>query len=188
MGFHFAHLMMYSNCLKSSQTAITNTVGEMIRHSTAIINLAIDTTDDRTRHLTDQIYHIVTFSALTLSRLIHAYESYLRVDHDIESLESLIVKLIHWLRSIGLPCHTAYMLGGIVSAQFAKMRSKSKAGFSDDVDVNGVFHSPSVPEIHGAPFDAALLYPDFIGSELFNLDAGPWPQWEPIYQDDEASA
>ncbi|PLB52112.1 hypothetical protein P170DRAFT_453613 [Aspergillus steynii IBT 23096] len=181
MGFHFAHLLAYNNCLKSSRTAMaSSTVTEMIGHSTTIINLVIDTTDDRTRHLTDQIYHIVTFSALTLSRLLHTYESHLRAaHHDVEGLDGLVVKLISWLRSIGLPCHTAYLLGDIVSAQFAKLRPNARPAVVSYNGMDGAGDS-SVLVQQSLSLDVGLLYPDFIGSELFDLNTGlaVWPQWE----------
>ncbi|THD00233.1 hypothetical protein EYZ11_000283 [Aspergillus tanneri] len=146
----------------------------MIHHSTTIINLAIDKTDDRTRHLTDQIYHIVTFSALTLSQLVHRYESRLQAEsHDIEALDTLIVKLINWLRSIGLPCHTASMLSDIVLAHFVKLRPGFRPmDVSASYEVGENIGDFDTLDYQSLPLDVALLYPDFIGSELFDMDAG----------------
>ncbi|KAI9042011.1 fungal specific transcription factor domain-containing protein [Aspergillus affinis] len=185
MGFHFAHLLAYSNSLKSPQTAMaSSTVTEMISHSTIIINLAIDTSDERTRHLTDQIYHIVTFSALTLSRLVHTYESNLQAGHhNFESLDNLVVKLINWLKSIGLPCHTANMLGDIVSAQFVKLRPNFRQAAINDVERNELGRDDIFVDDTPLPPDVALFCPNFIGSELFDLDTelASWPQWGPMY-------
>ncbi|KAH8430747.1 Zn(II)2Cys6 transcription factor domain-containing protein [Aspergillus melleus] len=191
MGFHFAHLLAYSNSLKSTQTAMaSSTVTEMIRHSTTIINLAIDTTDERTRHLTDQIYHIVTFSALTLSRLVHTYESHLQaVHHNTHSLDNLVIKLINWLKSIGLPCHTAYMLGDIVSAQLGKLRPNVRQAATIDPELNSFCRDGTTTDHQLLPLDVALFCPEFIGSELFDLDSelASWPQWGQMYPHIEES-
>ncbi|PYI27945.1 hypothetical protein BP00DRAFT_482049 [Aspergillus indologenus CBS 114.80] len=204
MGFHFAHLLAYSNCLKSasqeasatmtsgssSSSSSASLVAGMLPHAKNIIHLAIDTTDDRTRHLTDQIYHLVTFAALTLCRLVHTYESNLRATgHDLDALDGLVVNLVDWLRSIGLPTsHTAYMLGDIVFARFIILRPHSRVlasstagrvggeeedvGFAQSLLDDGSF-SDEVP---------ALAYPGFMGLELFDMGLGgaevSWPQWE----------
>ncbi|KAH8705241.1 hypothetical protein BGW36DRAFT_367155 [Talaromyces proteolyticus] len=191
MGFHFAHLLAYGQCLKSPSRlrgglSVVETIAtEMIYQSKTIINLVIETTDERTRHLTDQIYHIVTFSALTLCRLVHTYESKLRAaNHDIEALDSLVTKLIDWLRSIGLPCHAAHMLGGILATQFSKLRPYARPGVSNVTDCDINF---SALNHQSLPTDLGVLYPDFLGSELFNIamDTAPWPQWGAMYQDND---
>lgn len=150
----------------------------MVHHSTTIINLAIETTDDRTCHLTDHIYHIVTFSALTLCRLVHTYEDKLTaVKHDVGELDNLVVKLIDWLRSIGLPCHAAHMLAGILAAQFNKLRpSYVRPEVTGELDFE-TFSDQNLAGMDG------LLNSDFIGSEFFNIamDTAPWPQWESMY-------
>jgi hypothetical protein len=174
MGLHFGYLLAYSQSLKSAQRVVSGSVlADMIRLSTTIINLAMDTTDERTRHLTDHIYHIIVFSALTLCRLVHTYEPKLRAaNQDIVSLDSLVVSLIDWLKSIGPPCHAAHMLGGIVSAQFKKLRP----GF-------GIIDNQSLPT------DVAFLYPNFVGSELFDmsLDLTQWPEWDQMFSDTDIS-
>jgi hypothetical protein len=76
-------------------------INEMIRLSTAIITLAMNTHDERTRHLTDHIYHMISFAAVTLSRLLHTYEQQLSMTHDLHGLESLIMSLVSWLHAIG---------------------------------------------------------------------------------------
>lgn len=178
MGFHFAHLLAYYQSARSPQTIMdASIILEMIDLSSIIINLAIDTTDDRTRHLTDHIYHLVTFSALTLCRLVHTYEGQLRISNvDVEGLDRLVTKLIEWLRSIGLPCHAAHLLSDIVSSQFQKLRPNYVPG---DAQVATTMHYGQ------AGLDASTLtssvgfYPDLIGSELFDIndEITPWPQW-----------
>ncbi|RAK71342.1 uncharacterized protein BO72DRAFT_490589 [Aspergillus fijiensis CBS 313.89] len=203
MGFHFAHLLAYSNRLKSSsQESLDNMasssssssaslVAGMLSHAKNIIDLAIDTTDDRTRHLTDQIYHLVTFAALTLCRLVHTYEENLRATgHDLDALDGLVVQLVDWLRSIGLPTsHAAYMLGDIVFARFAKLRPHSRVLASitarrgggeekEDADLA----QPLLDDRLFSDDVLALAYPGFIGLELFDMGLGgaevSWPQWE----------
>ncbi|PYI24540.1 hypothetical protein BO99DRAFT_320837, partial [Aspergillus violaceofuscus CBS 115571] len=205
MGFHFAHLLAYSNCLKSaslkaSATMTTTTsssssssaslVAGMLPHAKNIINLAIDTTDDRTRHLTDQIYHLVTFAALTLCRLVHTYESNLgATGHDLDGLDGLVVNLVDWLRSIGLPTsHTAYMLGDIVFARFVKLRPHSRVLASSTArrvggDEEDVGLAQSLLDDRSFSDEVpALAYPGFMGLELFDMGLGgaevSWPQWE----------
>ncbi|EED14682.1 C6 finger domain protein, putative [Talaromyces stipitatus ATCC 10500] len=189
MGFHFAHLLAYGQFIRSPSrrqtgpsAVIETIVMEMIHHSTTIINLAIETTDERTRHLTDHIYHIVTFSALTLCRLVHIYEAKLQAaNHNVDALDDLVVKLIDWLRSIGLPCHAAHMLAAILAAQFNKLRPTY---VRPDVVGDIGFSTFSQQNFLG---DDGILSSEFIGSEFFNIaiDATPWPQWEPRYTDDE---
>jgi hypothetical protein len=183
MGFHFAHLFAYYQGLKSSaQTAMDiGTLAEMIRRSETTIQLAIDTADDRTRHLTDHIYHLVTFSALTLCQIIHNYESQLAAaGYDLYVLDSLIHTLINWFGSIGLRCHVAHILGDIISAQFQKLRPdfrppETQAAYNLIVNeaVLPLFddQSPHRPSI-------AFTYPNIIGLDLFavNDDTMPWPQ------------
>jgi hypothetical protein len=52
MGLYFAQLLGYERALKSRSARVrASLLSEMIRLSAEIIKLAIDTTDDRTRHL-----------------------------------------------------------------------------------------------------------------------------------------
>ncbi|KAM3543249.1 hypothetical protein ARSEF1564_003879 [Beauveria bassiana] len=60
MSFSFAHLLAYCQATQSLQSSLdTSLILDMIELSRDIINLAMDTTDDRTRHLTDHIYHLI---------------------------------------------------------------------------------------------------------------------------------
>lgn len=190
MGFHFAHLLAYGQSIRSptgpqsvTPAVIETIVTEMVNHSTIIINLAIETTDERTRHLTDHIYHIVTFSALTLCRLVHTYEEKLRAaNHDVEALDNLVVKFADWLGSIGLPCHAAHMLAGILAAQFNKLRPTY---VRPELVCETDFSTFGQQSLHG---DDGLLNSEFIGSEFFNIvaiDATPWPEWGSMYIDNE---
>ncbi|KAH7142755.1 putative C6 finger domain protein [Dactylonectria estremocensis] len=170
MGFHFAHLLAYCQSLKSPKVMVGDSLlAEMVRLSQTIINLAIDTTDERTRHLTDHIYHIVTFSTLTLCRLVHTYESTLRAaDYDIVGLDNLVQRLIDWLKSIGLPCHATHMLGDIISARFKRLRPN----FSPRATVGSTSDDGAASDIdyQFLSADIAFLDPEYIGADLFNLD------------------
>ncbi|KUJ13796.1 uncharacterized protein LY89DRAFT_650813, partial [Mollisia scopiformis] len=167
MGFHFAQLLVYDRALKSRSAAVRESLlSEMIRLSAAIIQLALDTTDVRTRHLSDHIYHMITFAAVTLCRLLHMYENQLAVAHNIVELDSLVLTLVTWLHSIGLPCHVAQTLGDVVAA----------------------FHKELRPNAHPSPYaqaqdDIELYFPELLGIETYadgNFDFNP--DWEPYIQ------
>lgn len=123
MGHHFAILLTHCRSLQSKTTPQmrSSTLVEMVQLSQNIINLAIDNTDERTSHLTDHIYHIITFSAITLCQLLQTYRGKLG-GHDTEmSLDALIVRLVDWLRSIGFPCHVSRVLGDVIAAYHARL-------------------------------------------------------------------
>ncbi|EXJ83146.1 hypothetical protein A1O1_06765 [Capronia coronata CBS 617.96] len=187
MGFHFAHLIASSQALKSARAVIRGSIlTEMVNLSKAIINLAMETTDERTRHLTDHIYHIITFSALTLCRLVHAYESKLRAaGHDIAALDELVFRLVGWLRSIGLPCHAAHLLGDIVLAQFTKLRPAfrhvSTASYTTPRDMTGSHvNGLNLSNDQALPDDITYMYPEFIFDANTVAD---WPQWDMMLSD-----
>ncbi|KAF2453466.1 hypothetical protein BDY21DRAFT_126055 [Lineolata rhizophorae] len=170
MGFHFAQLLVYDQSLKSRSARVRESLlSEMVRLSATIIQLAIDTADDRTRHLTDHIYHMITFAAVTLCRVLHLYEDQLAASHDIAELDSLIMTLTTWLRSIGLPCHAAHTLGDVVEAFHKKLRPHSRPS-----------PAPSDP---WSAAEFAPFFPELLGAEQF--ENGHWdllPDWEPFYQ------
>lgn len=125
MGFHFSHLLLYEHSLKSkSARSRESVVSEMIRHSTAIVHLAMDTVDERTRHLTDHIYHMITFAAIVICRLLNAYREQVASTHDADQLDTLVHDLVQWLYCIGLPCHAAHTLGNIIAKVHQKLRPR----------------------------------------------------------------
>lgn len=164
MGFYFAQLLAYDQALKFRSAAVRESLlSEMIRFSAAIVRLALDTADARTRHLSDHVYHMITFAAVTLCRLLHMYESQVASSHNITELDSLVLTLVTWLHSIGLPCHVAHTLGDVVAA----------------------FHQKLRPHAHPSPYgdpqdDIGLYFPELLGMETF--DGGNFdflPNWEP---------
>ncbi|EFY94804.2 Zn(2)-C6 fungal-type DNA-binding domain protein [Metarhizium robertsii ARSEF 23] len=182
MGFHFAHLFAYYQSLRSAQTGMDiATLSEMIRLSETTIKLAINTADERTRHLTDHIYHLITFSALTLCQVIHNYEPQLTTaGYDLYVLDSLIYTLINWFGSIGLRCHVAHILGDIISAQFQKLRPGFRPS-SIPPTYNLIGNEAVLPLFDEQPPhrpSIAFTYPNVIGLDLFSVndDTMPWPQ------------
>jgi hypothetical protein len=154
MGYHFAQLLAYDRSLKSRSAAVRETLlNEMVRLSTAIMKLAMDTTDERTRHLSDHIYHMITFAAVTIIRLIHKFEEQLRGTHNLHELDGHVLSLATWLHAIGLPCHIAYTMGDVVAAFHKKLRPNTQPSPSAsyaDVD----------PTIHD---DFAQFFPELFG-------------------------
>ncbi len=171
MGFHFAQLLIYDQSLKSRSASVRESLlSEMVRLSAAILKIAMDTADDRTRHLSDHIYHMITFAAVTLCRLLHMYEQQLLAMHDIGELDLLVLTLVTWLRSIGLPCHVAHTLGDVVSAFHKKLRPASQP--SHFSDVNFIMQS-----------ELLQLFPEFTGMESFDWNNGNLlPDWAPFVQ------
>lgn len=172
MGFYFAKLLVYDQSLKTRSAAVRESLlSEMVRLSTGIMNLAMDTTDERTRHLTDHIYHMISFAAVTLCRLLHNYETQLVSSHDLKSLDNLVLSLVSWLHAIGLPSHVAYTMGDVVAAFHKKLRP-------------GVHSSPSSSYADVDPAiqdDFAQLFPELFGPVSFNaMENSMLPDFQPL--------
>lgn len=174
MGFHFAQLLLYDQALKARSAAVRESLlSEMIRLSTTIVNIAMETTDERTRHLTDHIYHMISFAAVTICRLLHNYEEQLSSSHDLHGLDSLILSLVSWLHAIGLPCHVAHTMGDVVAAFHKKLRPDSGPSPSSsyaEVD-------PTIQD------DFAQLFPELFGASSFDMISGSMlPEFQPILE------
>lgn len=171
MGFSFAQLLVFERSLHAKSARVRDSLlSEMARLSASIIQLAMDTTDDRTKHLTDHIYHIIAFSAVTLCRLLSLYESHLATTNNIEELDQLILNLVSWLHLIGLPCHVAFSLSNVVADFHKKLRP------------NGHPPSPVITEFPSPWMDSDLtqFIPGLLSTEneaTFNF----LPDWEPLY-------
>ncbi|RDW58204.1 hypothetical protein BP6252_13615 [Coleophoma cylindrospora] len=168
MSFRFAQLLIYDHSLKSRSAAVReSSLIEMIRLSTEIINIAMTTADDMTKHLSDHIYHVITFAAITLCRLLNSYESKLSASQNVQDLDSLILSLVTWLHTIGLPSHAAHILGDVVSVSHQKLRP----------------HSHPSPYGTGNPaFDTemALYFPELLGMESYNIgNSDVYSDWNP---------
>lgn len=163
MGYYFAQLLTYDQSLKTrSMAARESLLNEMIRLSTAIINVAMATADERTQHISDHIYHMISFAAVTLSRLLHNHEDQLATSHNLHELDALILSLVTWLHAIGLPCHVAHTMGDVVAAFHKKLRPDT-----------GPSPSTSYAEVDLAIHDDfAQLFPELFGAPPFNLANG----------------
>ncbi|KAJ9603553.1 hypothetical protein H2200_011739 [Cladophialophora chaetospira] len=169
MGYNFAQLLVYDQSLKTRSTQVQEgLLSEMVRLSAAIISLAMTTTDERTKHLSDHIYHMITFAAITLCRLLHMYDEQLAHSRDIPELDSLIINLVSWLKTIGLPCHAAFTLGDVVDAFHKKLRATARP--------------PALEQ--GTNWEDNSFWanlPDLLGPEV--MGTGDWdfmPNWEPF--------
>ena len=155
------------------------TLADVIQSSKLIINIFLDTTDERTRHLTDHVYNVVTFAALTLCRIMQSHRDQLReAGHDLGMIHKLIEAIIAGLSSVGLPCHAASMLAAVVSARFARLQTTLDdiGAISSEALVGDL--SASSEEFAGIE-DYTFMYPDFSRTDLFNLtiDAPQWASW-----------
>lgn len=185
----------------------SSTLTEMVQLARDIINLAIDNTDERTSHLTDHIYHILTFSAITLCQLLQTYRGKLGGTEVETSLNDLIVQLVEWLRSIGFPCHVSRVLGDVIAAYHARIRpqvyrqrqatrmdygTRTQSVANNDAVTSpfppyglSVPTTPTTPLVsysnsHDLPTALSALDQDFSWTVCFDFDAGTmeWPQYE----------
>lgn len=162
----------------------TDTLLEMVRLCKEIIALVMATADERVKHLTDHIYHLVTFAALVLCRLVHNCEQQLLLnEHNLVGLCTEINSLIIWFKTIGLDCHIAQLLGNIILAQFQKLTptlrrqsSGSDISAAVNLDTNATattataLYTQSIESIEsmGGAFDITDLFPNLFGVELFS--------------------
>ncbi|KAF1982712.1 hypothetical protein K402DRAFT_188614 [Aulographum hederae CBS 113979] len=173
MGFYFAQLLVYDRSLKSRSAKVRESLlSEMVRLSSTIIKLAMDTSDERTKHLTDHIYHLITFAAITLCRLLHKYEKDLRSNTEVSDLDTLIVSLVAWLHSIGLPSHAAHILGDTVDAFHKKLRPEARSSSTPANLMDGL----------DGVFDIGTFFPELIGVDFNNDSMSFLPDWEPLYE------
>lgn len=172
MGYHFAQLLAYDQSLKTGSSAVRDSLlSEMVRLSTSIINLAIVTTDERTRHLTDHIYHMISFAAVNLCRLMSGYEKQLSRSHDLQKLDELISSLVSWLHAIGFPCHVAHTMGDVVAAFHKKLRPE----FETSPSFSYTAMDSTIQD------DFAQLFPEFYGASPFDLlGASMLPEFQPL--------
>lgn len=154
MGFHFAQLLLYEQCLKSRSAAVRESlILEMVHAASDIIKLAIETSDERTQHLSDHIYHVITFAAVSLCRIVHLYEDEVSSTLDGPSLDVLISNVVSWFRTIGLSCHVSRILAQIVSDTHAKLRGHARHETLQDVDT---WSHSDFPLLFSYPMDAMV--------------------------------
>jgi hypothetical protein len=181
LGFHFAHLLADCESLKATKPAVSDrALSDVVQSSKQIIDIFLDTADERTRHLTDHVYNVVTFAALTLCRVLQSYCAQLQqAGHDLYELHKLIKSIVAGLGSVGLPCHAASMLAAVVSARFARVQSTLEG--LGAISSEGVVAEspPSIPEAYTDFDEYTFMYPDFSRADLFdvNLDVPQWASW-----------
>ena len=166
MGFHFAHLIVYDQSFKTALPR-ESVIAEVIRHAVTIVRVAIDTTDDLTRHLSDHIYHMITFAAFIICRLLNMFEAQVASYHDVQELDTLVRDAAGWQQSIGLRCHAAYMLGNAVAKVQRKLRPSLNAEAQVEMPIE-----PWLME------NFPNYFPDFLGVET--ATDGTWdllPSW-----------
>lgn len=181
LGLHFAHLIADCESLKASKTAVSErTLTDVIQSSKDIINIFLDTTDGRTRHLTDHVYNVVTFAALTLCRVLQNHRYQLQeAGHDLRVLHKLVEAIVAGLSAVGLPCHAASMLAAVISARFARLQTiTGSVGMMFSEALVGE-SSASMPEGYKEFEDYTFMYPDFSRTELFDVgvDEAQWASW-----------
>ncbi|PVH99483.1 hypothetical protein DM02DRAFT_594183 [Periconia macrospinosa] len=171
MGFSFAQLLLHDRALKTRQTATAvpiTLLTQMIHLSTSIMTLAIQSSDHRTPYLTDHIFHMISFAAVTLCRLLHTYEAQLssspshehitqREQINIQNLDHEIVSTVMWLHALGIPCHVAHTMGDVVLAIHRRLRPQFENAMSNEM-ASGL--DPGIQE------DFAVLFPEFYGLEM----------------------
>lgn len=175
MGYHFAQLLMFEQCLNNKSAAVRESLlAEMVRLSSAILQLAMETTDERTKHLTDHIYHMIAFAAITLCRLLCKYESQLQTRLDIPDSDTLILNTITWLRSLGSSLHVGHTMGDLIHAAHRKLRP----------DAHVELRRASEPQ---QPTPDQAIFPDFMGLGMDTLDID-WdamlPDWQSLASDE----
>lgn len=88
--------------------------------------------------------------------LLHMYEGQLEASHDINELDQLILALVTWLCSIGLPCHVAHTMTDVVSAFHEKLRPDARP-------------TPTYEDTNPwSQADFAQMFPELLGTESFD--------------------
>lgn len=168
MGYYFALLLTLTRSIRSRREDIRSNLDQLVRLITFNLHLATETADKRAQYLTDHIYHVVGFSALTLCQILIKHERVLESSHDVPSLESLLLKTVEWLRSIGTSSHITHLLARIIESQHRKARPQKA--------FETTFPSPDIA-------DSMFAYPDYLMSDLYdygNNDDDHWQAWDDI--------
>lgn len=176
MSFFFAQLMMYEQSLSKKSAAVRESLlSEMVRLSVELLSTAMDTIDERTKYLTDHIYHMIAFAAVTLTRLLYKYETQLQMRHDIEKADALISATVHWLQGVDMSSHIGYMMGNVIKAVQQKLRPATQESVSLE---------PEFAQLQAED----LIIPDFLGMDSVDFD---WdaviPDWQSLASEEMLS-
>ncbi|KAI7570535.1 hypothetical protein KC343_g2089 [Hortaea werneckii] len=129
------------------------------------MQLVIDTTDARTKHLTDHVYHVIAFAAVTALRLMSKYREYFQDYADFGEMESLISEIVDWLDSIGPGSHTGHMMSDVIKATQRKLgfgvsSSTQTSPLALPMDSTN-FAVPALFAANTAEFDWDAIVPDW---------------------------
>ncbi|KAF7185505.1 putative transcriptional regulatory protein [Pseudocercospora fuligena] len=172
MGFHFAQLLIFEQSLNNKSAAVRESlISEMVRLSSAILQLAMDTADERTKHLTDHIYHMISFAAVTLCRLLCKYEEQMQATQYTADHDLLIMNTASWLRTLGTQLHVGQTMGNVIDAVHRKLRPSAHNRRRDSEPEN------ATPD--------TLTFPELLGVDTLDLD---WdailPDWQSLASDE----
>ncbi|GAB1726283.1 hypothetical protein NU195Hw_g4532t1 [Hortaea werneckii] len=176
MSYSFGQLLMYEQSLSSKSAAVRESLlSEMLRLSSGIMQLAIDTADARTKHLTDHVYHMIAFAAVTALRLMSKYGENLQVGRDIGQMETLVYNIEEWLDSIGPVSHTGHIMSDVIKATQRKLghRDSSSAQASppaSQIEATNL----AVPDLFAAntaEFDWDAIIPDWPSIDSLDVPA-----------------
>ncbi|KAI7086027.1 hypothetical protein KC356_g5345 [Hortaea werneckii] len=173
MSYSFGQLLMYEQSLSSKSAAVRQSLlSEMLRLSSGIMQLAIDTADARTKHLTDHVYHMIAFAAVTALRLMSKYGENLRVGRDFRQMESLVCEVIEWLDSIGPSSHTGHIMSDVIKATQRKLGARFSSSTQASPPALQVeadnFVVPDLFAANTAEFDWDSIIPDWPSLESFD--------------------
>ncbi|RMY82499.1 hypothetical protein D0861_07858 [Hortaea werneckii] len=84
--------------------------------SSNIMHLAINTPDATTKHLTDHVYHMIAFAAVTALRVMSKYREKLQASIDLGQMETLVLKTVEWLDSIETVSYTGRIMSDLIKA------------------------------------------------------------------------
>lgn len=179
ISFFFAGLLTYEQSLSSKSAAVRESVvSEMVRLSSEILSLSMEKEDERTKHLTDHVYHVITFAAVTLCRLLCRYEAQLQSKFDLNEKDALVSRTARWLCEIDPGPH----IGKVMSALISNVQNKLRPG-PHEPDPSGLSAQQNEPDI--------TAIPDFLAMDSFTSDFD-WdamvPDWQSLASDDFMNA
>lgn len=181
LGLQFAYLLADCESFKRSKANISDrALANVVQSCKAIIDIFLETTDDRTRHLTDHVYNVVTFAALTLCRIIQNHHAQLpQAGQDLDTLNRVVEAIIRGLSSVGPSCHAANMLASVVAAKFATLQKDF--GCMDGLCSTEANDGTSVqlPDAYFGLDEYTFAYPDFSRADAFDMsiDVPEWTSW-----------
>lgn len=170
MGYYFALLLTMTKSIRQNRESISSSLDELIRLITSILHLVTETVDDRAQYLTDHVYHVVVFTALTLCQILSKHEKNLQVSHDVRSLDSMLLSTIEWLKSIGTLFHVTHLLARAIESQYRKAWPEKQ-----------IFEAVTMPTPDIG--DSMFAYPDYLLADPYdygNDSADLWHDWQDI--------